>query len=103
MDVIEEAIKLNHAPSISCSPRPSQGETAPTCWTTGTRCVAVSRLLREQPMVIEIDRTTKPYDDFQRCREIARVGQQEGRLSLLADGHHHKEPPATLTAGVLNS
>jgi hypothetical protein len=36
-------------------------------------------LLRETPMLIEIDRTSKPYDDFQKwCREIVWWGNKKG-------------------------
>ena len=36
-------------------------------------------LLREAPMVVEIDRTSKPYDDFQTwCREIVWWGNKKG-------------------------
>ena len=36
-------------------------------------------LLREAPMVVGIDRTSKPYDDFQTwCREIVWWGNKKG-------------------------
>jgi hypothetical protein len=36
-------------------------------------------LLREQPMLVEVDRTSKPYDDFQKwCREIVWWGNKKG-------------------------
>ena len=40
---------------------------------------ALRALLREAPMLIEIDRTSKPYDDFQKwCREIVWWGNKKG-------------------------
>ena len=36
-------------------------------------------LLSEAPLVVEIDRTSKPYDDFQKwCREIVWWGNKKG-------------------------
>jgi len=81
MDVIEEAVKLNHAlvhqpfqktnvevrlryDLLDYWHKVRNGEQAP---------------LRQTDMVIEVDRTSKPYDDFQKwCREIVWWGNKKG-------------------------
>src|SRR4051812_19043199 len=81
MDVIEDAIRLNHA--LVHQPRAKANLTVKLRYDildywhkvrTGEQA-----LLREQPMLVEIDRTSKPYDDFQKwCREIVWWGNKKG-------------------------
>ncbi|HLG49638.1 MAG TPA: radical SAM protein [Reyranella sp.] len=81
MDVIDDAIKLNHA--LAHQPFARTNLTVALRYDildywykvrTGEQAV-----LREQPMLVEIDRTTKPYDDFQKwCREIVWWGNKKG-------------------------
>jgi radical SAM superfamily enzyme YgiQ (UPF0313 family) len=81
MDVIEDAIKLNHAlvhqPFARTNLTVSLRYDILDYWykvRTGEQAV-----LREQPMLVEIDRTAKPYDDFQKwCREIVWWGNKKG-------------------------
>ena len=41
--------------------------------------VGEQALLVEMPMLVDIDRTSKPYDDFQKwCREIVWWGNKKG-------------------------
>ena len=43
------------------------------------RRLAEQALLTEKPLAIEVDRTAKPYDDFQKwCREIVWWGNKKG-------------------------
>jgi radical SAM superfamily enzyme YgiQ (UPF0313 family) len=81
MDVIEDAIKLNHA--LVHQPFARTNLTVKLRYDildywhkvrTGEQA-----LLREQPMLVEVDRTAKPYDDFQKwCREIVWWGNKKG-------------------------
>ncbi len=81
MDVIEDAIKVNHAlvhqPFAKTNLKVKLRYDILDYWNkvrTGEQA-----LLREQPMLVEIDRTTKPYDDFQKwCREIVWWGNKKG-------------------------
>jgi hypothetical protein len=81
MDVIDDAIKLNHAlvhqPFAKTNPKVKLRYDILDYWDkvrTGEQA-----LLREQPMLVEIDRTAKPYDDFQKwCREIVWWGNKKG-------------------------
>jgi hypothetical protein len=81
MDVIEDAIRLNHAlvhqPFARTNLVVKLRYDILDYWhkvRTGE-----AALLREQPMLIEIDRTSKPYDDFQKwCREIVWWGNKKG-------------------------
>jgi radical SAM superfamily enzyme YgiQ (UPF0313 family) len=81
MDVIEEAIKLNHAlvhqPFAKTNLKVKLRYDLLDYWDKVRG--GEQALLREQPMVIEIDRTSKPYDDFQKwCREIVWWGNKKG-------------------------
>ncbi|MBN9089180.1 MAG: cobalamin-dependent protein [Reyranella sp.] len=81
MDVIEDAIKLNHAlvhqPFAKTNLAVKLRYDILDYWhkvRTGEQA-----LLRTQPMLVEIDRTAKPYDDFQKwCREIVWWGNKKG-------------------------
>lgn len=81
MDVIEDAIRLNHAlvhqPFAQTNVAVKLRYDVLDYWhkvRTGEQA-----LLREQPMLVEIDRTAKPYDDFQKwCREIVWWGNKKG-------------------------
>jgi hypothetical protein len=81
MDVIDDAIKLNHAlvhqPFARTNLKVALRYDILDYWykvRTGEQAV-----LREQPMLVEIDRTAKPYDDFQKwCREIVWWGNKKG-------------------------
>jgi radical SAM superfamily enzyme YgiQ (UPF0313 family) len=81
MDVIDEAIKLNHAlvhqPFAKTNLKVKLKYDLLDYWNKVRG--GEQALLREQPMVIEIDRTSKPYDDFQKwCREIVWWGNKKG-------------------------
>ena len=81
MDVLDEAIKLNHA--LVHQPFAKTNLTVKLRYDildywhkvrTGEQA-----LMSEKPMLVEIDRTSKPYDDFQRwCREIVWWGNKKG-------------------------
>jgi len=81
MAVIEDAIKLNHAlvhqPFAKTNLKVKLRYDVLDYWhkvRTGEQA-----LLREQPMLVDIDRTSKPYDDFQKwCREIVWWGNKKG-------------------------
>src|SRR5215475_14514375 len=81
MTVIEDAIKLNHAlvhqPFAKTNLKVKLRYDILDYWQkvrTGEQA-----LLREQPMLVDIDRTSKPYDDFQKwCREIVWWGNKKG-------------------------
>jgi radical SAM superfamily enzyme YgiQ (UPF0313 family) len=81
MDVVEDAIKLNHAlvhqPFARTNLQVKLRYDVLDYWNkvrTGEQA-----LLREQPMLVEIDRTIRPYDDFQKwCREIVWWGNKKG-------------------------
>ncbi len=81
MDVIEDAIKLNHAlvhqPFARTNLKVAVRYDLLDYWhkvRTGEQAV-----LREQPMLVEIDRTSRPFDDFQKwCREIVWWGNKKG-------------------------
>jgi radical SAM superfamily enzyme YgiQ (UPF0313 family) len=81
MDVIEDAIKLNHAlvhqPFARTNLEVKLRYDILDYWhkvRTGEPA-----LLRQQPMLIEVDRISKPYDDFQKwCREIVWWGNKKG-------------------------
>jgi radical SAM superfamily enzyme YgiQ (UPF0313 family) len=81
MDVIDDAIKLNHAlvhqPFAKSNPKVKLRYDILDYWhkvRTGEQA-----LLREQPMLVEVDRTSKLYDDFQKwCREIVWWGNKKG-------------------------
>ena len=81
MDVIDDAIKLNHAlvhqPFARTNLAVALRYDILDYWykvRTGEQAV-----LREQPMLVEIDRTSRPYDDFQKwCREIVWWGNKKG-------------------------
>jgi hypothetical protein len=81
MDVIEEAIKLNHAlvhqPFARTNVKVKLRYDLLDYWNKVRG--GEQALLREAPMVVEIDRTSKPYDDFQTwCREIVWWGNKKG-------------------------
>jgi len=81
MDVIDEAIRLNHAlvnqPFAKTNLKIRLRYDLLDYWhkvRTGEQA-----LLVEKPMLVEIDRTSKPYDDFQKwCREIVWWGNKKG-------------------------
>ncbi len=81
MDVIDEAIRLNHAlvhqPFAKTNLKVKLRYDILDYWhkvRTGEPA-----LLVEKPMLIEIDRTSKPYDDLQKwCREIVWWGNKKG-------------------------
>lgn len=81
MDVIEDAIKLNHAmvhqPFAKTDLKVKLRYDILDYWDkvrTGEQA-----LLRAQTMLVDIDRTSKPYDDFQKwCREIVWWGNKKG-------------------------
>jgi tRNA A37 methylthiotransferase MiaB len=81
MDVIDEAVKLNHAlvhqPFAKEDLKVSLRYDLLDYWRKvrdGEQAV-----LREVSLVVEIDRTSKPYEDFQRwCREIVWWGNKKG-------------------------
>ena len=92
MDVIDEAIKLNHAlvhqPFAKTNLKVKLRYDLLDYWhkvRSGEQA-----LLREQPMVVEIDRTVQA---LRRLPEVVPrdrlVGQQEGRLSLCAQRRRH--------------
>ncbi|MBS0546269.1 MAG: cobalamin-dependent protein [Proteobacteria bacterium] len=81
MDVIDEAIKLNHAlvhqPFAKADLKVKLNYDLLDYWNKVR--AGEQALLREQPMVVEIDRTSKPYGDFQKwCREIVWWGNKKG-------------------------
>ncbi|HTE83050.1 MAG TPA: radical SAM protein, partial [Reyranella sp.] len=81
MDVIEEAIKLNHAlvhqPFAKTNLKVKLRHDLLDYWNKVRG--GEQALLKDQPMVVEIDRTSKPYDDFQKwCREIVWWGNKKG-------------------------
>jgi len=81
MDVIEEAIRLNHAlvhqPFAKTNLKVKLRYDLLDYWNKVRG--GEQALLKEQPMVVEIDRTSKPYDDFQKwCREIVWWGNKKG-------------------------
>jgi radical SAM superfamily enzyme YgiQ (UPF0313 family) len=81
MDVIEEAIKLNHAlvhqPFTKTNMKVKLRYDLLDYWNKVRG--GEQALLREVPMQVEIDRTSKPYDDFQKwCREIVWWGNKKG-------------------------
>ena len=81
MDVIDEAVRLNHAlvhqPFVKEDVKISLRYDLLDYWQkvrTGEQA-----LLRETPLLVEIDRTSKPYGDFQKwCREIVWWGNKKG-------------------------
>jgi radical SAM superfamily enzyme YgiQ (UPF0313 family) len=81
MDVIDEAIKLNHAlvhqPFAKTNLKVKLRYDLLDYWNKVRG--GEQAILKEQPMVVEIDRTAKPYDDFQKwCREIVWWGNKKG-------------------------
>ena len=81
MEVIEDAIKVNHAmvhqPFATTNLKVKLRYDILDYWQkvrTGEQA-----LLDERPMLVEIDRAAKPYDDFQKwCREIVWWGNKKG-------------------------
>ena len=78
---IDEAVRLNHAlvhqPFAKADLKVRLGHDLLDYW----RKVRDGEqpLLSEAPLVVEIDRTSKPYDDFQKwCREIVWWGNKKG-------------------------
>jgi hypothetical protein len=81
MDVIEQAIRLNHAlvnqPFAKGDLRVELRYDLLGYWNKVR--AGEQAALREVPLVVEIDRTSKPYDDFQKwCREIVWWGNKKG-------------------------
>jgi hypothetical protein len=81
MDVIDEAIRLNHAlvhqPFAKANLKVKLRYDVLDYWHKVRG--GEQALLREAPMVVEVDRTSKPYDDFQKwCREIVWWGNKKG-------------------------
>jgi radical SAM superfamily enzyme YgiQ (UPF0313 family) len=81
IDVIDEAVRLNHAlvhqPFAKENVKVRLRFDLLDYWHKVRN--GEQALLREADMVIEIDRTSKPYDDFQKwCREIVWWGNKKG-------------------------
>jgi len=81
MAVIEDAIKLNHAlvhqPFAKTNLTVKLRYDILDYWNNVR--IGEPALLREQPMLVNVDRTSKPYDDFQTwCREIVWWGNKKG-------------------------
>ena len=81
MDVIDEAVRLNHAlvhqPFVSDKLEVRLRYDLLDYWHKVRG--GEQALLREVPLVVEIDRGAKPYDDFQKwCREIVWWGNKKG-------------------------
>jgi radical SAM superfamily enzyme YgiQ (UPF0313 family) len=81
MDVIEQAIRLNHAlvnqPFAKGDLEVELRYDLLGYWNKVR--AGEQAALREVPLVVEIDRTSKPYDDFQKwCREIVWWGNKKG-------------------------
>jgi hypothetical protein len=81
MDIIDEAIRLNHAlvhqPFARENVKIRLRHDLLDYWHKVRG--GEQALLREAPMAIEVDRTSKPYDDFQKwCREIVWWGNKKG-------------------------
>jgi radical SAM superfamily enzyme YgiQ (UPF0313 family) len=81
MEVIDEAIRLNHAlvnqPFARTDVKVTLRHDLLDYWTKvrgGEQAVLV-----EKPMLVDVNRTAKPYDDFQKwCREIVWWGNKKG-------------------------
>ncbi|HTG24581.1 MAG TPA: hypothetical protein VK681_31430, partial [Reyranella sp.] len=81
MDIIDEAIRLNHA--LVHQPFARENVKIRLRYDLLDYWHKVrggeQALMREAPMAIEVDRTSKPYDDFQKwCREIVWWGNKKG-------------------------
>jgi hypothetical protein len=81
MDAIDEAIQLNHAlvhqPFARTSLQVKLHFDLLDYWNKVRG--GEQALLREAPMVVEVNRANKPYDDFQKwCREIVWWGNKKG-------------------------
>ena len=81
MDVIDEAVRLNHAlvhqPFVRDKLEVRLRYDLLDYWHKVRG--GEQALLREVPLVVEIDRAAKPYDDFQKwCREIVWWGNKKG-------------------------
>jgi radical SAM superfamily enzyme YgiQ (UPF0313 family) len=81
MDIIDEAIRLNHAlvhqPFAKDNLKVRVRHDLLDYWHKVRG--GEQALLREAPMAIEVDRASKPYDDFQKwCREIVWWGNKKG-------------------------
>ena len=81
MDVIDEAVRLNHA--LVHQPFAKEDVKVRLRYDLLEYWRKVrdgeQALLREVPQVVEIDRTSKPYTDFQKwCREIVWWGNKKG-------------------------
>lgn len=81
IDVVEQAVRLNHAmvhqPFARGDLRVPLDYDLLDYWNKVRG--GEPAMLRKTPMVVEIDRTSKPYDDLQRwCREIVWWGNKKG-------------------------
>jgi hypothetical protein len=81
MDVIDEAVRLNHA--LVNQPFATSNGTVKLRYDLLGYWHAVRNgepaLLRETPVMVEIDRLSRRYDDFQKwCREIVWWGNKKG-------------------------
>jgi tRNA A37 methylthiotransferase MiaB len=81
MDVIDEAVRLNHAlvnqPFAKKDLKVHLRYDLLDYWRKVRD--GEQALLTEVPQIVEIDRTSKPYDDFQKwCREIVWWGNKKG-------------------------
>jgi radical SAM superfamily enzyme YgiQ (UPF0313 family) len=81
MEVIDEAVRLNHA--LVNQPFASENRTMTLRYDLLGYWHAVRNgeqaVLRERPVLVEIDRLGKRYDDFQKwCREIVWWGNKKG-------------------------
>ncbi len=81
IDVVEQAVRLNHA--MVHQPFAREDLKVPLDYDLLDYWNKVRggepAMLRKTPMVVEIDRTSKPYEDLQRwCREIVWWGNKKG-------------------------
>jgi hypothetical protein len=81
MNIIEEAIRLNHAlvhqPFAKDNLKVRLRHDLLDYWQKVRG--GEQALLHEAPLAIDVDRTSKPYDDFQQwCREIVWWGNKKG-------------------------
>ena len=81
IEVVEEAVRLNHAlvhqPFARADVKVNLNYDLLDYWNKVRG--GEPALLRKAPLVVEIDRTSKPYDDFQKwCREIVWWGNKKG-------------------------
>jgi hypothetical protein len=81
LEVVEEAVRLNHAlvhqPFARGDVKVKLNYDLLDYWNKVRG--GETALLRKVPIVVEVDRTSRPYDDFQKwCREIVWWGNKKG-------------------------